>query len=87
MASITFGCDEKGEHQICDRKEVLHEVEVFLSKMWNNCQSCGNCKNCRNYSFVIKELEGVGFGKKDEGRFWRVYKNTNKHGFEIVKHN
>ena len=38
MDSITFGCDEKGEHQICDRKEVLHEVGVFLSKMWNDCQ-------------------------------------------------
>ena len=39
MASITFGCDEKGEHQICDRKEILHEVGVFLSKMWNDCST------------------------------------------------
>ena len=63
MASITFGCDEKGEHQIYDRKEVFHKVGIFLGKMWNGFQSCGNCENCRNYFFVIKELEGVGFGK------------------------
>ena len=69
MTSITFGCDEKGEHEICDRKKVLHEVGVFLGKMWNGYQNCGNCENCRNCSFIIKELEGVGFGKRMKGVF------------------
>ena len=55
--------------------------------MWNSCQSCGDCENCRNYSFVIQELERVGFGKSDEGCFWRIYKNTDEHGFETEKHN
>ena len=69
MASITFGCNEKSEHQICDRKEVLHEVGVFLGKMWNGYRNCGNCENYRNCSFVIKELDGVGFGKRMKGVF------------------
>ena len=88
MASITFSVNEKGQYQICNKKEVSHKLGVFLGKMWNGCRSCQNYEHCTNYNFVSDKLERAGFGKREnDARFWRVYKKTHKHGFEIEKHN
>ena len=56
MASVIFGVNKKGVYQLCDDKEVLHEIVVFLGKMWNGCRSCRNCKICTDYSFLVEEL-------------------------------
>ena len=85
MASVTFGVNRKGVYQLCDNKEVLHEIGVFLGKMWNSCRSCENCKICTDCSFVVEELGRVGFGKREDDNFWRIYRDTNQHSFEMEK--
>ena len=88
MASITFSVNETGQYQICNRKEVLHELRVFLGKMWNGCCSCQNSEHFTNYSFVSNKLERVGFGK---GKITLVFsvctKKRTRHGFEIEENN
>ena len=85
MASVIFGVNKKGVYQLCDDKEVLHEIVVFLGKMWNGCRSCRNCKISTDYSFVVEELGRVGFGKREEDNLWRIYRDANQHSFEMEK--
>ena len=85
MASVTFGVNKKGVYQLCDNKDVLHEISVFPGKMWNGCRSCGNCKVWTDYSFAAEELGRVGFGKREEDNLWRIYRDTNQHSFEMEK--
>ena len=85
MASVTFGVNKKGHYQLCNNEQVLHEIGVFLGKMWNSCRSCGNCKICTDYSFVFEELGRVGFGKREVDSLWRIYRDTNQHYFEMEK--
>ena len=58
MASVTFGVKKKGVYQLCDNKEVLHEISVFLGKIWNGCRSCRNCKICTDILLPLKNYEG-----------------------------
>ena len=85
MASVTFGVNKKGVYKLCDNKEVLQEIGVFLGKMRNDCHCCGNCKICTNYSLVVEELGRVGFGKREEDNLWCIYRDTNQHSFEREK--
>ena len=89
MASNTYGINKTGQYQICDNKEVFHEIGVLLGKMWHGknveCHRCRNCKNCTNYNFLIEDLDRAGFVKISEKSLWRVYRDTNQYGFEIEK--
>ena len=70
MALVTFGVNKKSVYQLCDNKEVLNEIGVFLQKMWNGCRSCRNFKICTDCSFVVEELGRVGFGKREDDNLW-----------------
>ena len=85
MASNTYNINKKGQYQICNNKEVFHEIGVLLGKMWNGCHRCRNCKNCTNYNFLIEDLDIAGFVKIGEKILWRVYRDTNQYDFEIEK--
>lgn len=87
MASVAFSVDAKGTFQICDNTQVLNELGVLLSKIWNGCENCDSCEPCEKINFVVEDLKRTGFDKRTENSLWSIYKETNQYGFEIKKYN
>ena len=53
MASITFSVEAKGRFEICDNKQVLHELGVLFLKMWNGCENGNRCEHCKKKIILL----------------------------------
>ena len=80
---IIFDIDEKDLYQVCDRAEVLRSFGKIVANMWLTCQNClgDDCLICGAYYCAFGQLEMNSFGGATDGTLWRLYRQTNQHGF------
>ena len=75
--------NDKGVHRIWNNNEVSYELGVLIRRMWDNCSACEKCKICSHFSFVA--LSRVRFADREKDDLWRIYKESNKHSFQVEK--
>ena len=58
MASVTFSVNKKVVYQLCDNKEVLHEIGVFLEKCGTVAAAAEILKFAQTILLSLKNQEG-----------------------------
>ena len=77
--------NNKGIYVCLNKTEVYGAFRDAWSstlKMYSNCEA-DNCLYCKRFNFVFNQLKNTDFNIKFPNNLWRIYLNTNDHGFEI----